>query len=85
MSRYAVASKAGAYLAGSQGQPPSSRIGAQTNNAVPVAGVTAYDDWEAPSDYVNSSCSVPTLKGEPCKGRPLGESDKCVSHTKKAE
>ena len=82
MSRYAVASKAGAYLAGTNGRPPTSRIGTQRGDAVPVAGVTAYEDWEPPSDYINASCSATTRKGEPCKGRPLGESDKCVSHQK---
>ncbi len=80
MSRYAVASKAGAYLAGTNGQPPTSRIGTQRGDAVPVAGVTAYEDWVPPS--LPDSCSETTRKGEPCKGRPLGESDKCVSHQK---
>ena len=82
MSRYSVASKAGAYLAGTNGQAPTSRVGTTSANARPVAGVTAYEDWVPPSDYVNASCSATTRKGEPCKGRPLGESDKCVSHQK---
>ena len=80
MSRHAIASKSGSYLAGTNGQPPTARIGVQTANAVPVAGVTAYDDWEPPSDYVKSSCSATTRKGEPCKGKPLGESGLCISH-----
>ena len=78
MSRHAVAAKAGAYLAGTNGQPPTARIGVQTANAVPVAGVTAYDDWVPPS--LSDSCSATTRKGEPCKGKPLGESGLCMSH-----
>ena len=78
MSRYSVAAKAGAYLAGTNGQPPTSRVGSTRANARPVAGVTAYDDWVPPS--LSDSCSATTRKGEPCKGKPLGESGLCMSH-----
>ena len=78
MSRYSVAAKAGAYLAGTNGQPPTSRVGATSANARPVSGVTAYDDWVPPS--LSDSCSATTRKGEPCKGKPLGESGLCMSH-----
>ncbi len=78
MSRYSVAAKAGAYLAGTNGQPPTSRVGSTSANARPVAGVTAYDDWVPPS--LSDSCSATTRKGEPCKGKPLGESGLCMSH-----
>ena len=78
MSRYSVAAKAGAYLAGTNGQPPTSRVGSTSVNARPVAGVTAYDDWVPPS--LSDSCSATTRKGEPCKGKPLGESGLCMSH-----
>jgi len=78
MSRYSVASKAGAYLANTNGLPPTSRVGSTSANARPVAGVTAYDDWIPPTD--TSSCSATTRKGEPCKGKPLGESGLCMSH-----
>jgi len=83
MSRYSIASKSGAYLAGTNGQPPASRVGAQSKNARPVAGVTEYADWVNPSDV--DSCSSLTRDGAVCKARPIRGSDLCVGHTRQAE
>ena len=83
MSRYSIASKSGAYLAGTNGQPPSSRIGAQSKNARPVAGVTEYSDWTPPTQ--DNSCSSLTRDGADCKARPVRGTDLCVGHTRQAE
>ena len=83
MSRYSIASKAGAYLAGTNGLPPSTRIGAQSKNARPVAGVTEYSDWVAPTD--SNSCSSLTRDGAECKARPVRGTNLCVGHTRQVE
>jgi len=76
-NRYSIASKSGAYLAGTNGRPPSSR------NARPVAGVSEYADWAPPAD--SNFCSSLTRDGAACKARPIRGSDLCVGHTRQVE